>query len=186
MQTEPTTFEPGDPGPSGPSADEMVTISRSELEALRARAGSPAGRPEEAAEADRRLAELEKAYRGAVLDRELATALAGRPLVPGAAAQLIKLWREDFDVYESDGSLRAVSREGKPLAKAVAERLAEPEFAHFRAPSSRGGAAARGANRPPGPEPIGAKTLGEAALIRWREAASGPTGAAQAIGLRRR
>ena len=113
------------------------------------------GLAQELAARDRKVAELERAYRAALRDRELATALAGKPLVAGAAAQLIKLWRDDFDVYEEDGEYRVTARDGRAVDQAVAERLAGAEYAHFCLPSSRGGAGAKGpsqsAARPPPP-----------------------------------
>ena len=201
---------PEDGASEGVNPDDLVTISRWELDALRAKTSAPVVAPlagalmesavepvlspqvtivgtEESARS-RRVEELERGFKSAVLDRELATALAGRPLVPGAAAQLIKLWRDEFDVYEEGGTFRVVARDGQPVAKAVAERLADAAYAHFSPPTSRGGAAARGTGRTSvSGVPTAPRTLGEAALQRWREAASvradpssGP------IGLRRR
>src|SRR5262245_47811792 len=46
---------------------------------------------------ERRALESERALRAALQEKELATALAGRPLVPGGSDQLIRLWRDDFD-----------------------------------------------------------------------------------------
>jgi hypothetical protein len=199
-----------DVAPVSVAPDDLVTISRWELDALRAKivapasphldgpatelfvepASSPPGVTagvEESARM-RRVEELERGFKAAVRDRELATALAGRPLVPGAAAQLIKLWRDDFDVFEEGGEYRVTSRDGRPVSKAVAERLADAEYAHFSPPSSRGGAAARGSGRTSASGvPAAPKTLGEAALQRWREAApSRADPASGPIGLRRR
>ncbi len=184
-----------DGAPEGVNPGDLVTISRWELDALRARTSAPAVAPaaatlvesavetvlppqvtiagtEESARS-RRVEELERGFKSAVLDRELATALAGRPLVPGAAAQLIKLWRDEFDVYEEGGTYRVAARDGQPVAKAVAERLADAAYSHFSPPASRGGAAARGSGRSAASNvPTSPRTLGEAALQRWREAAS--------------
>ena len=173
--------------------DELVTISRWELDALRAKVEGAApvtpmpidvAHHEEAS--NRRLVELERGYKAAVRDRELATALAGRPLLPGAAAQLIKLWRDDFDVFEEGGEFRVSARDGSPVARAIAERLTEADYAHFLPPSSRGGAAAKGPTRASSSETL-PRTLGEAVLKQWREsAASRLDPAAGPIGLRRR
>lgn len=201
---------PEDATPEGVNPDDLVTVSRWELDALRAKIAVPAATPpagvliesavepvqppqvtpvgiEEAARS-RRVEELERGFKSAVLDRELATALAGRPLVPGAAAQLIKLWRDEFDVYEEGGTYRVVARDGQPVAKAVAERLADAAYSHFSPPSSRGGAAARGSGRTSvSGSPTSPRTLGEAALQRWREAASiRADPLSSPIGLRRR
>lgn len=193
-----------EPAAEGAEAEELITISRWELEALRALASGsqrPIAEAEPPAEApppppsppspsprDERAADLERAYREAVRDRDLATALAGRPLVPGAAAQLIKLWRDDFDAYESDGEVKVAARDGRSVAKAVAERLDEPEYAHFRPATSRGGVAAKGSGRMQTPgTPTVPRTLGEAALLQWREGAAGRADPASGpIGLRRR
>lgn len=201
---------PEDGASEGFNPDDLVTISRWELDALRAKTSAPVVAPlagaliesavepvlsppvtivgtEESARS-RRIEELERGFKSAVLDRELATALAGRPLVPGAAAQLIKLWRDEFDVYEEGGTFRVVARDGQPVAKAVAERLADAAYSHFSPPTSRGGAAARGSGRTSvSGVPAAPRTLGEAALQRWREAASVRADPSSSpIGLRRR
>ena len=199
-----------DGAPEAVAPEDLVTISRWELDALRAKSvvpliappdvlmSDPAVEPVlspdvttvdvEASSRARRVEELERGFKAAVLDRELATALAGRSLVPGAAAQLIKLWRDDFDVYEEGGEYRVAARDGRPVAKAVAERLADAEYAHFSPPSSRGGAGVRGSGRTAvSGAPASPRTLGEAALQRWREAALVRTDPSSApIGLRRR
>jgi len=175
---------------------DLVTISRWELDALRGRASAVAAdsvsvelaSPRADEVKDIRTADLERAYKAAVRDRELATALAGRQLVPGAAAQLIKLWREDFDVYEEAGEVRVAARDGRSVSKAVADRLAEGEYSHFMPSPTRGGASVRGMGRTPGPAvPASPRTLGEAAIQRWREAESSRSDPSSGpIGLRRR
>jgi hypothetical protein len=142
-----------------------------ELEALlRAQEASHA---REIAALERRASELERAYRGALLDRELITVLADKPLIPGAAAQLIKLWRDELEVHDEGGERRVSARDGRPVAQVVNDWLASPEFAHFLRPSARGGTAARGTNRPSAPLAVSApRNLGEVALQRWRESAS--------------
>jgi hypothetical protein len=181
----------------GPPDDDLVTLTRAELEDLKARAnreGSPSAREEfagtlKAIEADhsreiaareRKLTELERAYKAAIRDRELATALVGKPLVPGAAGQLIKLWRDDFEVVDDEGEVRVLARDGRAIERAVADRLEGPEFAHFCLPSSRGGTGARGQNRsasaPASPAPAPPRTLGESVLQKWRESAPRPQG----------
>lgn len=147
------------------------------------------------AEMARRLAELDRkvehwqgAYKAAVRDRELATALAGRPLVPGAASQLVRLWRDDLEVIEEEGKVRVVSRDGRPVQKAVADWLSSPEFAHFRAPTTRGGtrppSESRGPTHPS--TPAGPRTLGENVLQQWRATSTGPTNPSTPVGLGRR
>ncbi len=124
---------------------------------------------EELAEEHRRARQWERDCKVALKEKELATALTGRPIVPGAASQLVTLWRDELEVIDEGDQLRVVTREGKPVADAVSSWLARPEYAHFCRPSSRGGSAnparsttASSVNRPP-------RTLGEATLIRWRE-----------------
>lgn len=201
----------------GALPDDIVTISRAELDALRARAGAsgtaedgpeavppprlttpPSPSPDDTATGgevresrppldpaardlesfyareigarEQKVAELQRAYRDAVRDRELATALAGKPLVPGAASQLIKLWRDDFDAFEEAGEHRVCSRDGRTIHQVVAERLSSQEYAHFCLPSSRGGAGAQDANRTAKSSPPGApRNLGEAVVMQWRE-----------------
>jgi hypothetical protein len=168
--------------------DEVVTISRAELEELRSlarasrsieSAGDAARREEslarELAARDRRVADLESSYRKALRDRELATALAGKPLVAGAAGQLIALWRDDFDVYEESGEYKVAARDGRAVAQWVADRLKGDDHAHFCLPSSRGGSGAKGLSQSGasgGAAPVAAaKTLGEAVISQWRESA---------------
>jgi hypothetical protein len=185
----------------GSLADEYVSISRAELEELKAKvaettlsmsdlAESSSARAEftkelktreavhsrEIADREQKAADLERAYKSAVRDRELATSLIGKPLVAGAAAQLIKLWRDDFEVIDDDGEIRILAKDGRGVVEAVAERLAGAEFAHFCLPSSRGGTGAKGQNRSatPAPPPSGPRTLGESVLQQWRETASRP------------
>jgi len=197
-------------GGAGASADDEVTISRAELDELRARAVAASGSDaklddanaewaaalkardaeysREIADNDRKAIALERAYKSALLDRELATALVGKPLVPGAAAQLIRLWRDGFEVIDDDGALRVVSKEGRSVDQAVSDRLSGPEFAHFCLPSSRGGTGQRGQNRAatPSPAPSAPRTLGEAVVNQWREAASRNPASAVAPGWGRR
>jgi hypothetical protein len=161
-------------------------VTRSEfVEAIKARESAHA---HELSAREHKSAELERAYKAALRDRELATALVGKPLVSGAATQLIKLWRDDFEVIDDDGAIRITARDGRSVDQAVAERLAGPEFAHFCLPSSRGGTGSKGQNRSaePGPRPTAPKNLGEAVLIQWREAASRPQSSLTPAGWGRR
>ncbi len=174
------------------SAD-FVTIPRAEIQALRESATREVEWREQASRDSAKVAELERqagdwrsAYRAAVRDRELATALVGRPLVPGAAAQLLKLWRDEFDVVEEDGRARVVSRDGLPVDRAVTEWLGSPDFAHFRPPSSRGGTASHGESRTTAPAVAPPRTLGESVLQEWRASARGASESSAPIGLGRR
>ncbi len=180
--------------------DEVVTISRAELEELRelATRNVAAGRTsrrtqdsqteEVVAAREKRLSELEGVCKSAVRERELATVLAGKALVNGAAAQLIKLWGEEFDVFEEAGRFKVSSRDGRAVGQVVNEWLASPEYSHFCLPASRGGTGAKEASRPVGGSTTkdSPKTLGEAIVMKWREeAAAQPNNLLKPIGLRR-
>ncbi len=191
-------------------SDDYVKVSRAELEDLRSRAGAPVdprtsppdALPEgtlsprvseaqlarEFALRDQRLAELERSCKAAVRDRELATSLAGRPLVEGAASQLIRLWRDEFDAYEEGSNYKVASKDGRSVGEVVKEWLASAEYSHFCLPTSRGGTGARDASRPPNPPASQAapRNLGESIVMRWREeSASKPNNLLKPIGLRR-
>ncbi len=143
---------------------------------------------ERLAEESRKAQEWERACKAAIRDRELVTALVGKALVPGAADQLMKLWRDDFEVVDEVGTTRVVARDGRGLGTVVSERLASSEYAHYCQPTSRGGTAPGGTNRPasPGPAPTAPQTLGEVAIRRWLEAAAKPGDISSPIGLNRR
>ena len=201
------------------TSEEFVTISRAELEILKSRSratadsalrelsppetgpatrgsgavdrdlGSETPSKKELEARDQRLASLEKMCKEAVRDRELATMLAGKPLVPGAAAQLIKLWRDEFDVYEDEGAFKIAARDGRKPAQVISEWLTSDDYSHFCLPSSRGGTGARDANRPASTpqSPEAPKNLGEAIVMKWREeSVSRVDGLAKPIGLKRR
>jgi hypothetical protein len=142
----------------------------------------------ELTERDNRVAALERACKNAVRERELATILAGKPLVAGAAVQLIKLWRDDFDVIEEDAGYTVTARDGRPVAEVVAELLGSPGYSHFCLATSRGGTGARGGSRPHDAAVNTArpKNLGEAIVMKWREeSATQPNNLLKPIGLRR-
>lgn len=98
-------------------------------------------------ERDEQLAAQREATKAAVerskqfaRDSELARALAAHNLVKGGAAQLASLWSKDFVVEESDeGGFAVRSRDLRPVAEVVAERLASEDFAHFVRASTQGG-----------------------------------------------
>jgi hypothetical protein len=150
---------------------DKLPVKQSELEALiKAR---EALYTRELAVRDQKATELERAYRAALRDRELATALAGKALLPGAAAQLVKLWRDDLDVHEIDGEYTVTARDGRSVGPTVNDWLACTEYAHFCLPSSRGGTASKGSSRSPATDAGAApKNLGEATVLRWKEGMS--------------
>lgn len=179
--------DPDDGGAT--TVDDTVTLTRAEYDALQASLLVPdVGNVEELAAVAKADA-WERAFKETLRERELATALAGRPLVPGGAEQLIKLWRDDFDVVEEGGEFKVSARDGKPVGQAVAERLSRPEYAHFCPPTSRGGTASGPLGRPLPTAAASAspRNLGERVIQQWRETAAARSEDPNApIGLRRR
>lgn len=88
--------------------------------------------------------EVVKRHKNGERTRELALALSGQQLVPGAAWQLTKLWEGEFDVIESGDGYRVVSKDLKSPADWVREKLASEEYAHFVKAEARGGGGAKG------------------------------------------
>jgi hypothetical protein len=160
-------MSPEEDGGGGSAVDDLVTIPREELEALRARA-------ELASDVARATEERAEDARSLLQARDSAR----KPLVAGAASQLIHLWRDDFDIVDDGGQVRILARDGRGVEQLVADRLTGPEFAHFCIPTSRGGTGARGQNPSarPAPPPASPRSLGEAALMRWRDATPTPGG----------
>lgn len=185
---------------SGEDDEEFVTISRKELEALKsgnlpatmASSVDQQSISEPLHQTDRtslegigsktdvnqqeaiKTAALERIYRTAILERELATALAERPLVAGSVGQLIKLWRDDLDVYEEDGTIKVSARDGRSVTEAVADWLSAPAFSHFCLASSKGGAGAKGLVASQRPSPSTSRSLGDEILRQWKEATPNP------------
>lgn len=93
------------------------------------------------------LRELEARTRSSERSRAIAAALTGRPLsYPEAAADLAKLWADDFEVRDaSDGSFAVVCKVSlRPADQVIAERLASPRYAAYLKAEARGGALAGG------------------------------------------
>lgn len=137
---------------------------------------------------ERRVSELEGALRTAMKDRELATALAGRSLVPGAATQLMKLWREELQVVEDETGCKVATVDGRSVSQAVSDWLSSQEYSHFCLPTSIGGSGSRDSVRPTERQAGTStpKNLGEAVVMRWREeSASRTNNLLKPIGLRR-
>lgn len=127
----------------------------------------------ELAECEERISIWERRYKDAIRERELVAVLSGKPLVTGAASQLVKLWSDEFEVYDADGATKVGTRDGRSVAKAVADWLASPDYAHFCKSAARGGTNPPGANRANTMNPSASRprTLGEATIQQWREAA---------------
>ncbi len=182
-QPETSRFGDGDhdPRPSFSVTADSITQSKSAVD-------RDEGYLREIASRDKRVADLEGMCKSAVRERELAILLSGKPLVPGAAAQLIKLWRDEFDVFEENGAYKVATREGRAVEQVVTEWLASPEYSHFCLPASRGGTGARDASKPSravASENL-PRNLGEVIVMKWREeSASQPDALLKPIGLRR-
>lgn len=113
---------------------------------------------------------IEQRARNYARDNALTLALANHQLVPGAAAQLAALLKADLEAVPEGESFAVRTKDQKPAAQYVAERLALPEFKHFLQPSTQGGTAVPGQHngRPPAepPQSPPVKNLGEALLSR--------------------
>ncbi len=176
VEEAPTQDAAGDPVPEAQRSSELIRPVETlkdfqDLEVHGTKSSLEKAQAEELANLRRRASELEISYQSAIRERELAKALAGRPLVPGAIAQLIKLWNSDLDVFEESGMHKVASRDGRPVSEAVADWLAQPEYAHFCRPTSRGGTSTPGTNRSLSDASVPSRplSLGEAVLQRWRD-----------------
>lgn len=137
----------------------------------------------ELAARDSKYETLLKATRQTELSRSLTAALAGKPLVPGAAAQLAELWAKHFEVIDGpDGTFHVRSTDLKTPDLFVAERLASPDYAHFVTAAGRGGAGGAGgaaATPDPNAQPTVYKTYEEFVNARWNseqsKIAAGPS-----------
>ena len=93
-------------------------------------------------ERDARLVEQDRVTARSFVGKELATALSNADLVPGAADQLARLWRDELDAKAVNGEWQVKTREGKSAAEFVKATLADSAYAHFVKAGSRGGAGA--------------------------------------------
>jgi len=117
--------------------------------------------------------ETGRQFKASLRDRDISTALAGHPLVSGAAKQILSLIRDQFDVHEEAGQLVVRSRTLEPVEVAVKNLLATADYSHFLRATSQGGAGSTGAgattatpaaNAGQATEP---KNLSEAVVQRW-------------------
>jgi hypothetical protein len=108
-------------------------------------------------------------------ERELAMALSGESIRPGAASQLMKLWSDRIiSKIDEKSSIKVQSDDGRNLADAVKDWLQSPDFAHFRTASHKGGTAARtesGVTERTVPATLQAKNLNESVIQHWRQRA---------------
>jgi hypothetical protein len=93
--------------------------------------------------------------KGFALDRELAMALSRPDLMEYSAEELTALWRKDFEVVADDrGGWKVQTKDFRPLAEVVAERLGSPRYAkHLKAESRGGGGGGSGTRPAPTPNP---------------------------------
>jgi hypothetical protein len=128
------------------------------------------------AERGQRAATEERAKRYA-LDGEVARVLASLPLVPGAAAQLTRLFRPEFNVVAAGDTFVVQTPTLQTVEAFVAAQLAMPEYAHFvRAQNPAGGTggvtpATQSAPSVPGTAVEAPKTLSDAVLLSMQQRA---------------
>jgi hypothetical protein len=125
----------------------------------------------DAAEEARR--NTERNWLTAERDRELASALAGLPLLEGDAPnQFRRLIADDFEArLSTDGRVSVVERAtGRPVADVVRERGQSPAYAHFMRARGQGGTGAAEARPPATGSTEAPATLGQALLSQHRAA----------------
>jgi hypothetical protein len=125
----------------------------------------------------------EKRARTFARDTEVLGVLSGFKLNPGAAPQLMKLLGGALEAHPEGEGFAVRTATFQSAADYFKAELAKPEYAHFLAPSTQGGAGGGGGTPPPNPANPGAPAnLGEAVAAAFKaQQASGP----QPIGLRR-
>lgn len=101
----------------------------------------------EVQERESRLSNLERTFRATLLEKEVTTALASFPLVPGAAKQLTTLLRPEFEVIEAGGQFRVQTRTLESVSEFLKSRLNSSEYEHFLKPSGTAGTGAAGAHQ---------------------------------------
>jgi hypothetical protein len=125
---------------------------------------------------------LEDRAKRYALDGELSRVLASQPIVPGAADQLTKLWRGEFQVDHSGDSFTVRTPTFQTVPDFVTAQLARPEYSHFIRASNPGGGTAGGTagtqlaapTSPANPDAlIVPKTFGEAIILQMQELRKG-------------
>lgn len=120
------------------------------------------------AEAER-AAKLEQRAKTSTLQRDLASAIAGHPILAGKAAQLQRLLSDGLEVVEDGEGWKTQSLDGKDVAEYVAEALASDEYSHFIQAEKRGGTGAKGGSTP-APTAKGGQTVDLVAAIKAKMA----------------
>ena len=95
-----------------------------------------------------KLAETDRRSRTAFRDRELALALSGKPLVEGAAPQLMKLMRDAVEAHPEGDGYSVRTTDFINVNDYVARELAKPEYAHFLRATTTGGTGSSGGAKP--------------------------------------
>ncbi len=92
-----------------------------------------------------RLREIEERAKRYALDRELAIALASKPLVPGGAEHLTRLLRDDFQVTTAGDSFVVQSKDFRSVGDYIGVMLSRPDYQCFvRANNPSGGSGGPG------------------------------------------
>jgi hypothetical protein len=106
---------------------------------------------------DQRLQQLEQAADKSIVDAALSAAIGPHPIRDNARGHLMQILRGDV-VLSPDGlgGKTVAGRDGKPIADAVREKLATPEFGHFLNTDGQGSS----------PAPLGTPPAGQAAYGR--------------------
>jgi len=128
----------------------------------------------------------DRAKRYAV-EGELSRALAGLPLVPGAAIQLTKLWRSEFAAEPTGDTFQVRTPTFQSVGDFVAAQLASPEYAHFvRAQNPQGGTGGMNPAGQASPTPAAnavqpklPTTLSEAVILTMQELGRVPSTSGQ-------
>jgi hypothetical protein len=86
-----------------------------------------------------RLKDIEERAKRYALDRELALALASKPLVQGGAEHLTRLLRDDFSVAASGDSFVVQSKDFRSVNDYIGAMLGRPDYQCFIKPNNPGG-----------------------------------------------
>ncbi len=102
-----------------------------------------------------RLKDIEERAKRYALDRELALALASKPLVQGSAEHLTRLLRDDFQVASAGDSFVVQSKDFRSVGDYIGAMLGRPEYQCFvRSNNPVGGSGAQGGRLGPPTSPV--------------------------------
>jgi hypothetical protein len=154
--------------------DEAEAIKRGEYEKLLS------SRDADLAKAHEKARDAEDRAKRTTRDRELALALAGQNLRPGAAKHLTKLLSDDLEaVPDSDGGYTVRSKDRRSVADFITDTLKQPDYDAFVSSTARTGVTpGGGTHSAPTPEtpttPAMPKNLGEAIMGAYTAVRSAP------------